>query len=197
MTDFPAGMDAKSVTDQHQVIQFAKAIGVAHIITTASAGQHELLTSLGATKCFDYHDDTVVADIKQYIAAQGLSLKHVFDAVGAPQVADQAASCADEQVIVVTATASQKYKMPFAITEEDITLDIKHGPGRVVIPKRAEDGKKAQSAVIWAVENYDKLFRLPKVTVVEGDIAKAVEAVTSVSYKNSNFGKVVIKHPLH
>ncbi len=179
-------------------IQFAKSIGVSPIIVTASPQQHDLLTKLGATKCFDYKDQNVVIDIRKYIATTGQKLKHILDAAGSPEArtADTAASCGDEDANIVCATAHPKYPMPLATTEYDVKLVIP-GKGLITLPARPEDAKRAQAGLLWAVKHYGEEFYLPKVTVVSGRLNEAIETIAAVGASKAGFGKYVVEHPLH
>lgn len=47
-------------------IQILKYFGHKHVLTTASPRNHDLLTSYGATKCFDYNDPNITDDILAY-----------------------------------------------------------------------------------------------------------------------------------
>ncbi|KXJ86382.1 chaperonin 10-like protein, partial [Microdochium bolleyi] len=64
-------------------IQFARACGVQHIFVTASPARHELLKSLGATRCFDYRDPDAVAKISAAVEAQQQGpVRYALDAAG-------------------------------------------------------------------------------------------------------------------
>jgi len=65
-------------------IQFAKAFGAKHIITSASPRNADLLRSLGATEVVDYHKNTI------WDIMEDDSVDVVFDNFGAPGTADAA-----------------------------------------------------------------------------------------------------------
>ncbi len=50
----------------HLAIQIAKLHGAEHVATTASAARHQLLESLGADACYDYHETDCLATAGQF-----------------------------------------------------------------------------------------------------------------------------------
>lgn len=67
-------------------IQVAKLVYGLNVITTASAKHHEFLTSIGADKVFDYKDDKVVSNIKNY--AHG-NIAYALDTVATKETFQQ------------------------------------------------------------------------------------------------------------
>jgi NADPH:quinone reductase-like Zn-dependent oxidoreductase len=179
-------------------IQFAKAIGMSPVLVTASPAQHETLLRLGATKCFDYKDPGTVDAIRSCIKTCGRLLKHIIDAAGVleARTADLAASFGDAAAEVLTVVFHPKFRMPFGNTMVNTQLDVVE-IGPVTVPARPADAKRAQAAVLWAVEHYGNGFELPRVEIVEGQVDTAIAAISAVGKGTSSHGKYVVKHPLY
>ncbi|KAM6522987.1 hypothetical protein FALCPG4_012593 [Fusarium falciforme] len=69
-------------------IQLARASRVSSIIVTASPKRHEVLKTLGATRCFDYNDENPVDDTKALVENAGSGLIWGLDAIGTTSTTD-------------------------------------------------------------------------------------------------------------
>ncbi|EEU41314.1 uncharacterized protein NECHADRAFT_83257 [Fusarium vanettenii 77-13-4] len=102
-------------------IQLAKSAGLSPIITTASSRNHGALKSMGATHCFDYSDDDVVAKIQAVLDAQSQPLVYVFDTVGSTGESAswrhcEALHCSPEMICVATVPiVGSKYKWQWCV----------------------------------------------------------------------------------
>jgi NADPH:quinone reductase-like Zn-dependent oxidoreductase len=52
------------------IVQLLKYYGFKHVVVTASRRHHEFLKNIGATSTFDYHDKTVVEDLRGALGAK-------------------------------------------------------------------------------------------------------------------------------
>lgn len=179
------------------VLQFARQLGVPTILTTAPCEYHEMLATMGATKCFDYRDADVVDQIRKEVGRLDTPLRYVMDAVGVSEdkTADLAASCAAPDAKVVTMTVHPKYPMPFSQLHMDTELEIEHR-GRIVIPKRPRDAVRVQAMVDWVVVHYGRGFEFPKISTFSGQVDLARSVVMPRSVLGGDFGKKVLTHPL-
>jgi NADPH:quinone reductase-like Zn-dependent oxidoreductase len=183
-------------------IQFAKASGVFPILVSASPERHALLSELGATHCFDYKSPSVIEDIKSVLNSWDFEgVPYAFDAVGNPSgvgSAQMVASCASHDAILVSVVVQKdrRFRMPLAVTDEDVTLRIPGVPHPITIPARKEDHQRALTALQWAIENYGSRFRLVSVDVFKGRAEDALEELKILAEKGRGFGKLAIMHPL-
>ncbi|KAB2568977.1 Trans-enoyl reductase ccsC, partial [Lasiodiplodia theobromae] len=185
-------------------IQFARAVGVKHIYTTASAANHAALRELGATRCFDYREPDVVDEIRKAAAAEvpGGRLTRIFDAVGDPgqRTGEMAFACAgegeQEEVIKVCSTIYPGALMPLASLELPFSFSPPGAEGKVVtVPPRPEEAARVFEALEWAVGNYGRAFKIPTVEVVDKPVGELVRELEERCERGASFRKVCFKHP--
>ncbi|KAL2105689.1 hypothetical protein VUR80DRAFT_7887 [Thermomyces stellatus] len=184
-------------------LQFARASGCRDIIVTASPGRHELLKSLGATHVFDYSSPTVVEDIAAAVDKLGHGpISYTLDAVGKlsePASASMVAQCVTDPTAVFSSVViqqDQRFRMPVAMTKDDWQIHPPGAPAPISIPARPASHWNAWEALLWAVENYGTLFKLPSVEVFQGTAEAALQEIGKVVRGERGFGKLVIAHPL-
>ncbi|PWY88646.1 GroES-like protein [Aspergillus sclerotioniger CBS 115572] len=90
-------------------IQFADAVGLT-VITTASAHNHELVKSLGASAVFDYKSSTVVEDLAS--ALTDTDLVGVFDAISEPSSFELVRAILDQLNVDVRTICVSPYDKP-------------------------------------------------------------------------------------
>ncbi|KAF9769206.1 hypothetical protein IL306_013395 [Fusarium sp. DS 682] len=179
-------------------IQLAKAAGVSPIITTASASHHQTLKDLGATHCFDYRDDDVVAKIQAVIDASGQPLKHIFDPVCTQGETSSTSRCdalktAPDAIYICTIPVrSDKNGWNWCIAVRAWELNLPPPIGH--IPANEQWENRLVDTVSWAAENYSRGFRVPNLRVIEG-LEEAIEVIKASSEGKISFEKVAIKHP--
>ncbi|KAH7025586.1 alcohol dehydrogenase, partial [Macrophomina phaseolina] len=178
-------------------IQFARAIGVRHIFTTASPANHAALRELGATHTFDYRDPHVVSTIRDAAANAGISLGRIFDAVGNSQqkTADTAVQCGTESAIFISSTVHPKAKMPVATLDLPFTIQLPGTAKIITIPPLPEKAARVRKALDWVLKSYGDGFRIPNVEVVEGTIDGNLRYLEEHCAQGSSFRKVCFKHP--
>lgn len=184
-------------------VQFARAAGAKHILTTASPAHHGALRELGATRCFDYREPGVVDEIRAAAAAAGVRLTRVFDAVGSPEqrTGEMAFACCaeeegEEEVIKVCSTIYPGALMPLASLELPFSFTPPGAGGEVVtVPPRLEGAERVFKALEWAVGNYGKAFRIPTVEVVDKPVGELVRELEERCERGASFRKVCFKHP--
>ncbi|KAK7699969.1 putative secondary metabolism biosynthetic enzyme [Botryosphaeria dothidea] len=178
-------------------IQFAKAIGVRHIFTTASPENHADLKELGATHTFDYKDPDVVSKIRDTAAKADLSLERIFDAVGNPQqkTADTAVQCGTESPIFVSSTVHPRAQMPIATAELPFKIQLPGTDKIITPPVRPEAGPRIAKALEWIRRSYGNQFRIPKVEVVGGNVQENLKYLQEKCAQGAKFRKVCFKHP--
>jgi threonine dehydrogenase-like Zn-dependent dehydrogenase len=164
-------------------IQLAKAAGCSPIITTASSKNHEVLLSLGADKCFDYHDEDVEQKITAYM--NGIKFPFVFDAVVAGADANHPSST---HICESLGTPDAKFAAPLPVTaptrEWPRVFACRNTDFDFVLPNGSKIEHKANllwqekmdEAFVWALEHYGNGFRMPNVKVVKG-AEKGLEAL--------------------
>ncbi|KAM0329503.1 hypothetical protein ACHAQA_004812 [Verticillium albo-atrum] len=182
-------------------IQLARAIGITSIIVTASSARHQLLIGLGATRCFDYKDPDVVAQVKEAVIEAGNADVRAFETVGLP---------GPYRALLDTFTGplgNTRMAFSWIHTDErpqdelvlggrhyDVVLKVRGGD-TIVNKARPLEGETIWKAVEWAVANYGTRFRLPSVQVFEGTAEGALAKLEEVAALGL-FGKVVIKQPM-
>ncbi|KAJ1327035.1 NADPH:quinone reductase [Microdochium nivale] len=196
-------------------IQFARACGVKSIFVTASPARHELLKSLGATRCFDYRDPDVAAKILAAVEAQQQGpVRYALDAAGSfgtsdggPSSFEQMASCCpapakddnnnkNSNVLLSSVTSQDpRSSFPLATRARDVVLAMPGLPHPITIPADEAKAAKITAGLHWAVENYGKGFSLPAVRTWSG---KAEDALVELQNSDAQgtFGKLAIQHPL-
>ncbi|KAH7175654.1 putative alcohol dehydrogenase [Dactylonectria macrodidyma] len=183
-------------------IQLGSAIGIKSIIVTASSSRHELLRGLGATHCFDYHDESVVEQVKQAIREAGQTQVWGFDTAGT----------ADSSRLLLDSLTGFKGNTQFAFVglmigdrpTSEVALGVRHQrlafdmPGALeplVFPADPIAAEKMWLATEWVVKNYGKGFKLPGLRVFEGTAEEALDQLQTVAQQGA-FGKLVLKRPL-
>jgi len=181
-------------------IQLARNSGVRSIIVTASPGRHELLESLGATRCFDYRNENVVQDIKTAVKeAAGLGPVFGLDAAGTPDSAklllDALGDTDDVRLASLSPWGGNRFKPVMGGRDYDVIFHLPGTPEPFIIPARPADAAKMWDSLMWVLEHYGKEFRLPVIEVFEGTGEDALGVLQKVA-DQAKFGKIVLKHPL-
>ncbi|KAJ4356861.1 uncharacterized protein N0V89_004898 [Didymosphaeria variabile] len=179
-------------------IQLARALNIDSIFVTASPRNFEALQRIGASLCFDYRDEHVVANIQTALEQSAVPLTMVFDTVckgGRINTIKQCESLSTSANIQFACTLPQpgnpRWNMVLASRANDF-------PFPPPLPPRKASPKceaRLEEAVSWAVHNYGAGFVVPKVTVVEGGHA-GLAAIHDVFEGRNSFQKVVIKTPI-
>ncbi|OGM49516.1 alcohol dehydrogenase [Aspergillus bombycis] len=180
-------------------IQLARSSGIKSIIVTASPGRHELLETLGATRCFDYRKDGVVQDIKAAVQEAGAGPVFGFDAAGTPESAklllDALADRDDIHLASVSPWAGDRFEAVLGGRDYDVIFHPPGAPEPFVSPARPAEAAKMWDSLMWVLQHYGKEFRLPVIEVFEGTAEDALGEIQKVA-DQGKFGKLVLKHPL-
>ncbi|KAL3472720.1 chaperonin 10-like protein [Aspergillus californicus] len=183
-------------------LQFAAASGCYPIFVTASTARHENLQALGATRCFDYSSPAVLEEIREALESlQSGPIQYAIDAVGTdpnPLAADGIESILSPKakLISVVLRNDERFKMPTATPHLDFRIHPAGLPHAITIPGRPEARQKAWAALLWAIENYGRLFKLPPVEVFRGSAEEALEELQKVANGRRGYGKLAIPQPL-
>ncbi|RVX73708.1 hypothetical protein B0A52_02598 [Exophiala mesophila] len=177
-------------------IQLAKAAGVSPIFTTASAKNHKALIKLGATKCFDYRNPTVVEEIQSALDESKIPLKYVLDTVvtrGPDSTTSKIEALKSTQEVkyagVLPVFGNPNWTMVVAARGFDFP-----SPGGFA-KAQPESDVVLQDATKWAALNYNKGFVIPNIRVItDGDAA--VEAIQLSADGKISFEKLALQHPL-
>ncbi|KAF5232143.1 hypothetical protein FANTH_13140 [Fusarium anthophilum] len=179
-------------------VQLAKAAGLSPIITTASASHHQALKDLGATHCFDYRDDDVIARIQAAIDAAGQPLKHILDAVctqgqrSSTSLCDALKTAPDATYAGTVPVKSDKNKWVWCLGARAWELRLPPPVGHIPVNKQWES--RLVDIVSWAAENYGDGFRIPNIRVVKRP-EEGIEVIKASADGKISFEKVAIKHP--
>ncbi|KAH7124595.1 putative alcohol dehydrogenase [Dactylonectria macrodidyma] len=183
-------------------IQLARAIGVTSIIVTASSSRHGLLRELGATHCFDYHDESVVEQVKRAIQEAGDTRLWGFDTAGTPDssrlLLDSLAGFkGDIQLAFVNFVASNRpeSEICLAVRHHKLVFDIPGAPEPLVFQAKPAEAERMWQATEWVVNHYGKEFRLPGLRVFKGRAEEALDQLQTVARQGA-FGKLVLQQPL-
>ncbi|KAE8141798.1 chaperonin 10-like protein [Aspergillus pseudotamarii] len=180
-------------------IQLACNIGIKSIIVTASPGRHELLETLGATRCFDYRKDSVVQDIRAAVEEAGHGPVFGLDAAGTPDAAkillDALAGRDDIHLASVSPWAGERFESILGGRDYDVIFHPPGAPEPFIMRARPADAAKMWSSLMWVLQHYGQEFRLPAIEVFEGAAEDALREVEKVA-DQGKFGKLVLKHPL-
>ncbi|KAM0489544.1 hypothetical protein ACHAP8_012475 [Fusarium lateritium] len=180
-------------------LQFAIASGISPIFVTAKPEHFDHLRSLGITHVFDYRDPDVHKSIAK--ALQDLRLErfeYAFDAAGAPDSGDQVLQAVSDDTRIVSTVLrdDKRFTMPVATPGFDFVIRPPGSPHAITIPARPTDHKRAWEALIWAIENYGRLFRLPPVRVATDTAERVLEEIQRVVERGGEFSKLTVKQPL-
>ncbi|KPI34757.1 uncharacterized protein AB675_4 [Cyphellophora attinorum] len=177
-------------------IQLAKAVGLSPIWAVASTRNHSTLLGLGADKCFDYNDASIVEDIQRVVDSAEQPLRYIFDTVvtRGPDSSTSRCEAISSTSEIQYASAlpiqgNQKWRMAAAARGFDFPSPggfLKAQPEKDIPLKRATD---------WVALNYGKRFVLPNIRVIQ-DSSAALEAIKASAEGKLSFEKVVIQHPL-
>ncbi|KAH7115849.1 chaperonin 10-like protein [Dendryphion nanum] len=186
------------------VVQFAKKNGYRNIFVTASTARHDLLKELGATHVFDYKSPSVLQDIAAGVESLGQgSITYALDAAGtiaSPNSAElvlQAVGSIEVNLASVIVREDTRFQMPLGMKKDSWTIQPFGVPSPITIPARPEQHWNAWKALLWAVDNYGKEFRLPSVDVFEGKAEEALQELIKVGDGERGFGKLVIRQPMY
>lgn len=179
-------------------IQLAKAAGISPIITTASTSHHQILKDLGATHCFDYGDNDVVAKIQTTIDILDQPFKFIFDAVCTEGDTSSTSSCealkaAPDAIFTGTLPVkSGKHKWIWCLAARawDLNLPLPIG----YVPANEQWESRLIDTLFWVAENYGNGFRVPNLRVIEG-FKKGIETIKASGEGKIGFQKAAIKHP--
>ncbi|KAE8360942.1 chaperonin 10-like protein [Aspergillus caelatus] len=180
-------------------IQLARNIGIKSIIATASPGRHELLESLGATRCFDYRGDSVVQGIRAAVEEAGRGPVYGLDAAATPDAAkillDALADREDIHLASLSPWAGDRFEFVLGGRDYDVIFHPPGAPEPFVMPARPADAAKMWDSLMWVLQHYGKEFKLPVIEVFEGAAEDALGEIQKVA-DQGKFGKLVLKHPL-
>ncbi|KAG6992333.1 Pre-mRNA-splicing factor rse1 [Fusarium oxysporum f. sp. conglutinans] len=175
-------------------IQLARAVGITSIIVTASASRHGVLRELGATQCFDYHDESVIEQVKRAVQEAGNTQVWGFDTAGTPDssrlLMDSLASCqGDVQFAFVGLIVGDRpaSEMCLAVRHHKLAFDMPGAPEPYVFPAKPAEAEKMWQATEWVVAHYGKEFRLPGLRVFEGRAEEALDHLQTVA-RQGTFG---------
>ncbi|EUC43351.1 hypothetical protein COCMIDRAFT_101114 [Bipolaris oryzae ATCC 44560] len=179
-------------------IQIAKAAGVSPIITTASSSHHKTLKDLGATHCFDYRDDDVVAKIQSAVDQFGQPLKFIFDSVCTKGQASSASRCdaintpPDAIFTGTLPVSSDKNKWIWCLAARAWDTNLPPPIGYIAADQEWES--RLIGTVDWVAGNYGQRFRIPNLRVIQG-LREGIEAIKASGEGKISFEKFAIKHP--
>lgn len=179
------------------MVQFARASVARPIFAAASPQRHDLLTTLGATKCFNYADADAVSQVRAAVEEERVGpILHAADCTGYPEAAEKVAEIASEQAILVSMRIQQdkRFKLPFGNKARDMTISSP-SIGRITLPAQPQEQARMWKGLEWAVQNYGSGFSMPEVEIFEGSAEEALDKV-KVVLEGVNFGKLALKHPL-
>ncbi|KAJ9627339.1 hypothetical protein H2203_003801 [Taxawa tesnikishii (nom. ined.)] len=169
------------------------------IVTTASARNHQALKELGAHHVFDYSDKNVVSDIQGALEAAEGPLRYVFDAVcssgelSSTQRCDALRTSPDALFVGTLPVQSTQRKWGWCLATRARDMPLPEPIG--FVPANPVWERRLLEVMSWAAENYERGFRIPKVTVVEEE-AKAIESIQASGEGKIRFEKIALKHPL-
>jgi NADPH:quinone reductase-like Zn-dependent oxidoreductase len=165
---------------------------------TASPSNHDALTELGASQCFDYRDPGVIQSVRTAIDKTGVPLAYVFDTVckpGSPGTIDTCESLSTSAEIKYACCLPQPQRPRWKMVLASRSRDFPFPPPLPIAKASPEWDSRLEKAMEWAMKNYGKGFRIPNVTVVSGG-QEGIEAIKDVFAGKRNFQKVVIQHPI-
>lgn len=197
-------------------LQLAKAAGFGTIIVTASQRNHAALKGAGATHCFDYHSETVVAEIRSAVTKEGLRLTVAFDAVSIGLGIFEPLTEAEKASIDANYDKSTPALAKSCLSEprdgEKIklvsTLPVLKDPdwvfalySRKHYPQDEIDHpgwwQRQEKTVTWLIENHKTAWRpLPNSRVVH-NTEEVVKAIKDVFQGKVSMEKVAIQHPMY
>ena len=189
-------------------VQYARAVGCRDILVTASPSRHELLISLGATKCFDYASPSVIEDIQEYATSDGRSgIEYALDAVGSvdePTSAEQMRQCcsATEDTVRLASSilrADRRFALIVGFANRPFDYQLPGQTSKSSVSAEPEAHWRAWDAFLWVVERYGRdkgIFFLPKINVVNNTANDVLEAAKGIAAGTGGFGKTVFKLPL-
>lgn len=194
-------------------VQLAREAGFEMIIVTASESNHTALTSLGATHCFDYHNASVVEDIRRAVQASGHTLTVAFDAVcsglGIYEGLSETAMAAVEAEYSRSTPALARQCLSTTESPSDLRLSCvlpvnKDSDWKFALVPRGSLGDSAPKAwaertervMRWLISNHKAVWKpMPNITIVDS-AEKGVDAIERVWQGKVSMEKVVLKHPL-
>ncbi|TVY63488.1 Trans-enoyl reductase fsdC [Fusarium oxysporum f. sp. cubense] len=182
-------------------IQLGRASRVSSIVAIASAKRHDFLKSLGATHCFDYHDPGVIEKVKQ--ALQGTKgIIWGLDALGSvenpvsQEVLKSAIPPHDEvRLATVLLAPHEGFEAVLGSRQFHVEFSLPNGT-TLSFPKDEALADRHWRGFRWVIVNYGGDYKPTPVRVFEGSGKDAIGELHKMWHMN-NFGKVVLKHPLH
>jgi hypothetical protein len=117
----------------------------------------------------------VIEDIKSVLNSWDFEgVPYAFDAVGNPSgvgSAQMVASCASHDAILVSVVVQKdrRFRMPLAVTDEDVTLRIPGVPHPITIPARKEDHQRALLLFNGQLKTTDLVFDLSRSMYSKGE----------------------------
>lgn len=157
---------------------------------------------MGATRCFDYKSPTLASEITAALRETGYEdITHGFDTIGDLSGEGSANTMAkytaeNTELVLVVMQQNQRFKMPLAVMNADVTLHPRGLPEPITIPARLDDHQNAWQVLQWAVQNCGAKFRMPAVEVFVGTAEESLEELTKLDDHKRGFGKLVLQHPL-
>ncbi|KGO46759.1 Polyketide synthase, enoylreductase [Penicillium expansum] len=128
-------------------------------------------------------------------------ITHGFDTIGDLSGEGSANTMAkytaeNTELVLVVMQQNQRFKMPLAVMNADVTLHPRGLPEPITIPARLDDHQNAWQVLQWAVQNCGAKFRMPAVEVFVGTAEESLEELTKLDDHKRGFGKLVLQHPL-
>ncbi|KAG5753701.1 hypothetical protein H9Q70_003642 [Fusarium xylarioides] len=182
-------------------IQFGRASGVSSIVAIASAKRHDFLKSLGATCLFDYNDPDVIEKVKKTLQGTKGTIWG-FDALGSVEnpVSQEILKSAippHDKVRLATVLLAPHEGFEAVLGSRKFHVEFSLPDGTTLsFPKDEALADRHWRGFRWAIDNYGGDYKPTPVRVFEGSGKDAVVELHKMWHMN-NFGKVVIKHPLH
>ncbi|KXH29419.1 hypothetical protein CSIM01_12807 [Colletotrichum simmondsii] len=193
--------------------QIAKAMGFGSIFVTASPRNHDELTKLGATQCFDYNSPNVVGDIQSAAEkTESGDLSVVFDAVvaGADPLVPPAerppfhesSPFLAKHCCVTKGSRTEALKMVSVLPVSDdpayrhAMCWRPHGDKNFMGgAQNPEFPHRVRRAMDWLVQHHRDYWRIPRLTIVRG-AAAGIAAMERSAAGEVSFEKIVLEHPL-
>ncbi|EXK38299.1 hypothetical protein FOMG_08708 [Fusarium oxysporum f. sp. melonis 26406] len=155
----------------------------------------------GATYCFDYHDPGVIEKVKQ--ALQGTKgIIWGLDALGSvenpvsQEVLKSAIPPRDEvRLATVLLAPHEGFEAVLGSRQFHVEFSLPDGT-TLSFPKDDALADRHWRGFRWVIDNYGGDYKPTPVRVFEGSGKDAIGELHKM-WHMSNFGKVVLKHPLH
>lgn len=182
-------------------VQLARVIGVTSIVAVASAQRHDYLKTLGATHFVDYKDENSVAKVKAILEKAGDGPIWGFDAAGtldSPRLLLDAMPRQDNirLTTVLAIYDDKRFDPALGNRQQKFVFDVPGLEKPIVFPARPAEAEVMRKALEWEVNHYGAEYKPQPVKIFEGAAEEAIQEVLKRG-EMSEFGKLVLKHPLN